>query len=416
MQSYNVGSTRHVRPRPDGSRLVGWPVLVRRPLQLGRVHGRGVVLFVHVEVEHVLAHVDGVLAAKVLEEVEGLERGDDVLRAEGGHVGELLDGHHALVLGQDLQELARPVGPVAHETQVREGPLRGAELPLALGELVGDGNHELAKALALVAGEREDAGQVVVLRGDALLGEVAHHVGPGLVAVADDVEEKGLDVVVERLVVQEELGQQAQVLAVDALHARVHLVHGHVRVPVDLVPRRVEEAAPGPHVSLQLGPARKVAEVVLAEVERVAARVLLGEGREVPGLHLELADCDAGDVLDLGRLLVLLERGRVELPLLLGVVGLVELLARVARQLLAVARGLVRPQVKAVHGHPLVHAPVEAEIMHVVLPLHGLDVLPAVDNLAHPVLVIAPSAEELASRLQGFVLCAGRRRPHRARA
>ena len=48
--------------------------------------------------------------------------------------------------------------------------------------------------------------------GDLLLGEVRDGVAAVLVALAHDVEEEGVDVVVERLVVEEELGEQAQVL------------------------------------------------------------------------------------------------------------------------------------------------------------------------------------------------------------
>ena len=52
------------------------------------------------------------------------------------------------------------------------------------------------------------------LAGVLLLAEVADEVAPFCVCNGHDVEEEGLHVEVERLVVQEELGQQAQVLAV----------------------------------------------------------------------------------------------------------------------------------------------------------------------------------------------------------
>mmetsp|Transcript_158 Transcript_158/g.437 ORF Transcript_158/g.437 Transcript_158/m.437 type:complete len:335 (+) Transcript_158:66-1070(+) len=302
-------------PQPSSRRRRrgGWPVSfgVRHPLELGRVHCGAVVLLVDVGLEHLWGDVDGVLAAKVLEEVQGLERGDDVLGAEGSHVRKLLDGDGPLVFRQDLKELARPVATVAHEPQVRKRSLGRAELLLALGELVGEPDHKLAVASSLVAGQREDARQVVVLLGNALLGEVANHVRALVVARADHVEEEGLHVVVESLVVQEELREQAQVLAEDALHARVYLVHRHFAVSVDLVARRVEALAPRPHVALQLALPGKVVEVVLAPVERVAVGVLLWEGREVPRVHLVLADGDTRDVLHLCRLLVLLERDGV---------------------------------------------------------------------------------------------------------
>ena len=52
------------------------------------------------------------------------------------------------------------------------------------------------------------------LAGVLLLAEVADEVAALGVGDGHDVEEEGLHVEVERLVVQEELGQQAQVLAV----------------------------------------------------------------------------------------------------------------------------------------------------------------------------------------------------------
>ena len=53
------------------------------------------------------------------------------------------------------------------------------------------------------------------------LGEVAHHVTAQMVRFCHDVEEERLHVVVQRLVVQEQLGQQAQILAVDLGRERV---------------------------------------------------------------------------------------------------------------------------------------------------------------------------------------------------
>ena len=61
-----------------------------------------------------------------------------------------------------------------------------------------------------------------------LLGEVSNQVAAFGVVFREDVEEKGLDVVVQGLVVQEQLHQQAEVLAVDLVHVAVHLEHGQV--------------------------------------------------------------------------------------------------------------------------------------------------------------------------------------------
>lgn len=47
------------------------------------------------------------------------------------------------------------------------------------------------------------------------LGEVSDQVAAGVVGLCHDVEQEGLHVVVQSFVVQEQLGQQAQVLAVN---------------------------------------------------------------------------------------------------------------------------------------------------------------------------------------------------------
>jgi hypothetical protein len=76
-----------------------------------------------------------------------------------------------------------------------------------------------------------------------LLRKVPHHVRPALVALAQDVEEEEVDVVVERLVVQEHLGEVAQVLAIRFRFLAVDLEHRHPAAPVDLVAGGVLQAS-----------------------------------------------------------------------------------------------------------------------------------------------------------------------------
>ena len=57
----------------------------------------------------------------------------------------------------------------------------------------------------------------------AYLGEVPDQVAALAVILGEHVEEEGLHVVVQGLVVQKQLGQQTQVLTVDCAHVAVHL-------------------------------------------------------------------------------------------------------------------------------------------------------------------------------------------------
>ncbi len=56
---------------------------------------------------------------------------------------------------------------------------------------------------------------IVEVANHAHLGEVANHVTAVAISLRHHVEEEGLDIVVQRLVVEKQLGQQTQVLAVD---------------------------------------------------------------------------------------------------------------------------------------------------------------------------------------------------------
>lgn len=55
------------------------------------------------------------------------------------------------------------------------------------------------------------------------LGEVADKMAAFAVILCQDVEKEGLHIIVQSLVVQEELGQQTQVLTVDCAHVAIDL-------------------------------------------------------------------------------------------------------------------------------------------------------------------------------------------------
>ena len=119
------------------------------------------------------------------------------------------------------------------------------------------------------------------------------------------VKEEGVDVVVERFVVQEEFAQQAEVPAPAALPPPVDLEEGDRGVAVDFVAGGVQERAFGavPGEGLQGG---EVAEAEFADVHRFCGGEGRGVGREVPRLHLEGAHLDAVEVphaRDLGLVL-----------------------------------------------------------------------------------------------------------------
>ena len=81
---------------------------------------------------------------------------------------------------------------------------------------------------ALILWHDHDAGDVVLLSAVLLLAEVADEMRALLVVLREYVEEERLDIVVERLVVEKELGEQTQVLTIDFGRVAVHLENGEV--------------------------------------------------------------------------------------------------------------------------------------------------------------------------------------------
>jgi hypothetical protein len=126
--------------------------------------------------------------------------------------------------------------------------LWGPEAAFFEGKLIRELDNELAITFALCEGHHQDAAQVVCLV-VFLSREVPNHVVAHRVMLAKNVEVKGVDVIVQRLVVEEELGYQTQVLAVDLLVLGIDLEERDRVVTVYLVSRRVpHEAALGmPH-------------------------------------------------------------------------------------------------------------------------------------------------------------------------
>ena len=100
-----------------------------------------------------------------------------------------------------------------------------------------------------------------------------------------DVEQEGVGVVIERLVIEKELGEETQVLRVGLVLAAVDLEEGDLLLPVDLVARRVPQPALG-QVPRQTLPAPHVPEAELAYVDARQGDQLLRVRREVPGFDL----------------------------------------------------------------------------------------------------------------------------------
>ena len=129
-----------------------------------------------------------------------------------------------------------------------------------------------------------------------------------VVARGHAVEEKGVDVVEEGFVVQEELREKAEVAAPGALPPAVDFEKGDRVVTVDLVPGWVHQCAfgavTGEGVKIVV-----VAEAEFADVNEVGFGEGGGVGGKVPSFHLVTSHLNAGDIADAMDFRLILRHG-----------------------------------------------------------------------------------------------------------
>lgn len=82
------------------------------------------------------------------------------------------------------------------------------------------------------------------------------------VILCEDIEKEGLHVVVEGLVVEEKLGQQAQVLAVDCAHISIDLSKGLMRTVVSVRKQKISLVMPFHPLNTILGKSHLLFSIV----------------------------------------------------------------------------------------------------------------------------------------------------------
>ena len=164
---------------------------------------------------------------------------EDVCDCHGREGTQLLDIHLRSAVRQEIDDGFGPVGAISHQAEIRERFFGRSGFAFAFGEFVAEGDELFAVSQALVLGEGEDAGHVVSLGRFFFFGEVADEMAAVRVTGGHAVEEKGVDVVIECFVIEEEFGEEAEVTTPDPLATAVNLKKRDVIIAVDLVTRWV---------------------------------------------------------------------------------------------------------------------------------------------------------------------------------
>lgn len=136
-------------------------------------------------------------------------------------------------LPHQVEQRERPVAAVTEPSQVGQRLFGTADNAFASRQLVAECDQQFAVALPLVGRQDQDAGHIVVLGRVFLLRKVADYVRALLVDFAQHIEVEGLHVKVERLVVEEQFGQQTQRLTVQDMVPAVNFVDRYCALSID---------------------------------------------------------------------------------------------------------------------------------------------------------------------------------------
>jgi len=231
--------------------------------------------------------------------------------------------HHIMLIQQMKQDVF-PITPVRHLSQIRQWLFGRPRLALAAGQLVRQRNDEFAVARLLVLRKGEDAGQIVPLARHFFLGKVPDNARAFFwlprararararatmiaIELRHDVKVKGTRVEIQRLVIQKELGQEAEFLTVRRVLLAVDFVHGQSfrLVAINLAARRTKDPVglQMPSVGVEFP---HVGQSVFAHVQRFNARIGRRKGRVVPGFDLPWAHDNGFDIFHLGGFFVFL--------------------------------------------------------------------------------------------------------------
>ena len=116
-----------------------------------------------------------------------------------------------LRLAQQLHDHFAPVLAVAQQSQITQWLLRRAQLTFPLTELVAESNEQSAETFTLILWECQDTCHVVPFGTFFLLAKIANDVAAALVARGHYIEQEGVNVVIESLVIEEQFTQQTEV-------------------------------------------------------------------------------------------------------------------------------------------------------------------------------------------------------------
>mmetsp|Transcript_7959 Transcript_7959/g.15972 ORF Transcript_7959/g.15972 Transcript_7959/m.15972 type:complete len:229 (+) Transcript_7959:1537-2223(+) len=142
---------------------------------------------------------------------------------------------------------------------------------------------------------------------------------PILINLTQDIKQEWIHIIIQRLVVQKQLGQQAQILTVHLCLLPIYFKHGYLRIrirpskrrpcprrrPINLIPRRTLERALC-HVPQQRLLLPEILQRILTYIQLLTRRMRLWIRRKIPRINLMPPKLNHLNILHLGLLLMLL--------------------------------------------------------------------------------------------------------------
>lgn len=150
--------------------------------------------------------------------------------------------------------------------------------------------------------------KLTALAGVFFLRKITYNVRTVLVDFRNDIKQKGSDIKIQSLVIQKQLAEQTQTLAVCPVILSIQFICCYITMTINLISWGLS-ARTIPLVSSVGSEFLHVRQAILAHIKSAQIRISIRKGTVVPGFHFPIPHDNFFDIFNLGCLFVLSFKG-----------------------------------------------------------------------------------------------------------
>lgn len=166
-----------------------------------------------------LHHKNDMLTLPKSNHIQRLQCRDDVLGLNSCHQWNVLDLNVLIprLLRKHSQQNMCPITSVWDFPQITQWLLRWSRFPLSFTQFITQANDKLSVTTLLILRKGQNTSQIILLRRHLFLGKISNNMSPKFIHLANDIKVERVNVIIQRLVIEKQLCQKAQILTVNSM-------------------------------------------------------------------------------------------------------------------------------------------------------------------------------------------------------